>query len=303
VTRNDGYVYEERIPASRAGRTLLDHLGRAWPHSGEEEWRRRIERGLVRVDGCAADPDVLLRANQVVTWSRPPWEEPDVPGAFRVLYEDTDLLAVAKPAGLPVLPGAGFLRNTLLARVRERDPAAVPVHRLGRWTSGLVLFARTAEARSAVSRSWRTRQVRKEYRALCSGTPAFDERTIDTPIGPVAYPPLGTLHAASPAGKPASSRFTVVERRDGAFLADVVIDTGRPHQVRIHAAAAGHPLVGDPLYVAGGRPAPDGNALPGDPGYLLHAARLVLPHPASGRRLDLRSEPPSPLAGGRKALP
>lgn len=296
MTWNEGHVYEERVAASGDGRALLDHLTRAWPHSGEGEWRQRIESGRVCVDGRVAAPGLRLRTNQIITWSRPPWEEPGAPEAFAILHEDADLLAVSKPAGLPVLPGAGFLRNTLLQKVRARDPAAVPVHRLGRWTSGLVLFARTASARSALSRAWRTRQVRKEYRALCSGIPSFDELTVETPIGPVPYPPLGTVHAASPEGRPATSRFTVIERRDGAFLADVAIVTGRPHQVRIHAAAAGHPLQGDPLYRAGGQPLPDGRALPGDPGYHLHAARLVLLHPGSARELDLRCEPPPPLS-------
>ena len=103
---------------------------------------------------------------------------------------------------------------------------------------------------------------------------------------------LGTLHAAAADGKPALSQVTVIERRADAFLCDVRIATGRPHQIRIHLAAAGHPLLGDPLYGVGGVPEPDTRALPGDPGYQLHAAELSIRHPRSGDELVIACEPP-----------
>jgi 23S rRNA pseudouridine1911/1915/1917 synthase len=115
------------------------------------------------------------------------------------------------------------------------------------------------------------------------------------PIGPVPHALLGTLHAASPAGKPSLSSITVLERRADSFLCDVDIATGRPHQIRIHLAAAGHPLVNDPLYSVGGVPAPDCRALPGDPGYHLHAAKLRISHPANGNELVIECEPPALL--------
>jgi 23S rRNA pseudouridine1911/1915/1917 synthase len=294
---NSGYVYRERVAPASRGCTLLEHLARTYSHSVEAEWRRRIEAGEVCLDGRTAGADSRLEAGQLLTWSRPPWNEPDAPITWTIVHEDDHLLAVAKPAGLPTLPGAGFLENTLLARVRARDAAAVPVHRLGRWTSGLVLFARTRAMRSNLARAWRSRGIYKEYRALCAGTPSWEDLRVDAAIGPVPHPPLGTVHAADPSGRPALSRFTVLERRDGSFLAEVVIETGRPHQIRIHAAAAGHPLLGDPLYGKGGRPAPGSTALPGDPGYSLHARRLRLRHPETGSELDLVSEPPAGLEG------
>jgi 23S rRNA pseudouridine1911/1915/1917 synthase len=119
--------------------------------------------------------------------------------------------------------------------------------------------------------------------------------TISTPIGPVPHALLGSLHAASPQGKPSLTRVTVLERRADCFLCDVHIATGRPHQIRIHLAAAGHPLVGDPLYVRGGIPAPDTRALPGDPGYLLHAAEMSLLHPRTRRKVVITCEPPALL--------
>jgi 23S rRNA pseudouridine1911/1915/1917 synthase len=212
-----------------------------------------------------------------------------------VLYEDDDLIAVSKPAGLPTLPGANFLQHTLLHQVRRVAPEAKAVHRLGRWTSGLVLFARHRAARAELSRQLRAREVRKRYRALATGDPPWDGITIDRPIGPVPHALLGSVHAAANNGKPSVSRVEVLQRRSGSFLCDVHIATGRPHQIRIHLAAAGHPLVGDPLYVEGGVPAASSSAVPGDPGYLLHAVEAVLTHPANGRELVLTCPPPEEL--------
>jgi 23S rRNA pseudouridine1911/1915/1917 synthase len=105
------------------------------------------------------------------------------------------------------------------------------------------------------------------------------------------------VHAATVLGKPAFSRVTVLERRADSSLCDVRIETGRAHQIRIHLAAAGHPLLGDPLYVAGGIPAPDTNAVPGDPGYHLHSAELGFRHPGTGHELVITCEPPALLRG------
>lgn len=144
-------------------------------------------------------------------------------------------------------------------------------------------------------RQWSSNAVGKRYRARASGRPGPDEMTISARIGPVPHPVLGSVHAADPNGKPSLSRVTVLERYADSFLCDVRIETGRPHQIRIHLAAAGHPLVGDPLYAAGGLPAPGTCALPGDPGYLLHSAELSFLHPATGRISVLTCEPPPML--------
>ena len=281
--RNKGYVYREILPESLRGDQLLDYLTEKYPNSPRDDWRERIRNGQVRLEGDR------------LTWHRPPWDEPEAPRTFGVLHKDEELLAVAKPAGLPTLPGGGFLENSLLYAVREFDPSASPLHRLGRWTSGLVLFARNRSAMAKVSEAWRRSKVRKVYRGLAEGVPAQDRFEIDATIGPVPHPLLGTVHAASPEGKPSRSRVTVLEQRDECFLAEVEIETGRPHQIRIHLAAAGHPLCGDPLYQAGGLPATDSAALPGDPGYRLHAMMLELDHPAGTGPLRLYCRPPCEL--------
>ena len=293
---NRGYTYSERVGPVPEGTTVLGYLSARYAHSSPAAWRSRIAAGQVRMDGApVADPDAPLATGAELAWDRPAWEERPVPLGFAVLHRDADLLAVAKPAGLPTLPGGGYLEHTLLHVVRERYPEAAPMHRLGRWTSGVLLFARTPSARAALGRAWRRGAVGKRYRALAAGAPDQDRFEIATPIGPVPHAALGTVHAASPQGRPSRSAVTVLERRDGAFLAEVGIETGRPHQIRIHLAAAGYPLVGDPLYPAGGVPPPGATALPGDPGYLLHAMELRFAHPATGEPLTVRSAPPPAL--------
>jgi 23S rRNA pseudouridine1911/1915/1917 synthase len=292
---NEGCEYCERPGPEADGRTLLAYLSQRYRHSSEAEWAERIASGRVLIDGLPAHSESPLQSGCELVWQRPPWIEPDAPASFSVLYEDDDLLAVAKPAGLPTLPGANFLKSTLLYLVRAYAPDAAPLHRLGRWTSGLVLCSRNHRARAALMRQWSAKEVGKRYRALAGGIPDRDEMTISAPIGPVPHALLGSLHAATPDGKPSLSRVTVLERRADSFLCDVRIATGRPHQIRIHLAAAGHPLVGDPLYGMGGLPAPDTRALPGDAGYLLHSAEMSFLHPRTGREVVIESEPPALL--------
>jgi len=292
MPRNDGFTYAERLGKDAENEALLAYLCRRYGHSSPSDWRGRIESGDVLVDAEPALPEDRLRSGQRLEWRRPPWDEPEAPLTFDTLYEDDDVLAVGKPPGLPTLPGAHFLRSTLLHQVRLVAADAAPLHRLGRWTSGVVLFAKTAAARAELSRQLRAREIGKRYRALASGRPEWDRLTVDRPIGPVPHPLLGTVHAATSAGKPSLSRIEVLARLSDSFLCDVRITTGRPHQIRIHLAAAGHPLVGDPLYAAGGVPAADARSLPGDPGYKLHAAEVIFRHPRTGRVVTVTATPP-----------
>jgi 23S rRNA pseudouridine1911/1915/1917 synthase len=292
---NEGYEYCERLGPDADARTLLAYLTWRYPHSSRTEWAARIASDHVLIDGRPAPADRVLRRGCELVWQRPPWIEPDAPGTFSVLYEDNDLLAVAKPAGLPTLPGGNFLKTTLLHLVRAHAPDAAPLHRLGRWTSGLVLCAKNLHASAALVRQWSAREVGKRYRALATGLPDRDEMTIAVPIGPVPHAILASIHAAKEDGRPSLSQVTVLERYADAFLCDVHIATGRPHQIRIHLAAAGHPLQGDPLYGAGGLPLPGTHALPGDPGYLLHSAELSFIHPGTGSKMVIECEPPEVL--------
>ncbi len=299
---NQGCIVRRTLDARAAGQILLDQLLLRFEHADAGMWRDRSARGEVTVDGMVAAADAPVRPGQVIAWHRPPWVEPEAPLHFDVLFEDEHLMAVAKPSGLPTLPGAGFQEHTLLALVRARSPQASPMHRLGRGTSGVVLFCTSADARQGVQAQWRRPgAVRKRYQALLTGLPERDDFVVEVPIGRVDDPVLGWLHAACPQGKPSRSSFEVLERRQGSTLARVDIDTGRPHQIRIHAAAAGHPLLGDPLYGPGGTRAPGSQAVPGDLGYRLHAWRLALTHPATGEPVELAA--PEPEWAGRGVTP
>jgi 23S rRNA pseudouridine1911/1915/1917 synthase len=291
---NAGFEYRERVPPEAAGKTVLAYLVRRYPHSSRARWHERIVSGEVRLQDATAVVTDVLRPGQALVWRRPPWEEPPVPLAFAILYRDLHLLAVAKPRGLPSVPNGGYLDHTLLRLVRALHPEATPMQRLGRGTSGILLFARTLSARRLLAAAWREGRIERTYRALVTGIPKPPTLVIDTPIGLVPHPRLGRVHAASDCGKRSLTHVRLLADRDGKALVEARIITGRPHQIRIHLAAAGHPLVGDPLYAAGGLPAPK-PGLPGDLGYLLHAHRLSLDHPDTGRRLELECALPPEL--------
>lgn len=291
---NRGWSYREQVGPDSAGQTVLEYLTATRLHSTETEWTARIERGEVEVEGIRVRKDFVLSAGEQVTWNRPPWDEPTVPTNFDILHEDNSIVVVNKPSGLPTMPAGGFLDQTLLALIRKQYPQASPLHRLGRYTSGLVLFAKTRPAASALARAWRDRTVRKTYRAIGLGSTRAEMFVIDVPIGAVPHPLIGTVQAAVDGGKPSHSVAMVLEQRHDQTLFSIEITTGRPHQIRIHMAYAGHPLLGDPLYEAGGglKRHP---GLPGDGGYLLHAEKLQFTHPESGVRMSVTATPPPEL--------
>jgi 23S rRNA pseudouridine1911/1915/1917 synthase len=294
VTVNRGWSYREQVGPGGAGLTALDYLAATRAHSTAAEWAGRFDRGEIEIEGTRADPATVLRRGHIIVWHRPPWDEPEVPSQFAIVHEDDSLIAVDKPSGLPTMPAGGFLEHTLMHLLRRQFPEASPLHRLGRCTSGLVLFARTTVAASVLSKAWRDHEVQKTYRALVAGVVEADSQAVDAAIGPVPHPQLGRVEAASATGKASHSEVTVLERGAHDTLVQVAIATGRPHQIRIHLAFAGHPLVGDPVYgVGGGIKAHPG--LPGDGGYLLHAERLVFAHPLTAAQLTLTSRPPLAL--------
>jgi 23S rRNA pseudouridine1911/1915/1917 synthase len=317
---NDGWAYHDRItaPSQASG-----YYTARYPHSDQAAWRQRLAAGEIWCNGQQLWADGTLQAGDRLVWHRPPWQEAAVPVLPSPLFDDGDLVVFNKPSGLPVLPAGGFLRHTVLGQLEATAGAGLgvprPVHRLGRFTSGLLVCARSAGARA-----WLSAQLRestqaaaamqlpgthardpcsKIYRALLNlplrGSPllalagAAAEVLIATPIGRRPHPVLGTIWCAAdpadPQALPAQSRFRLAEQRAHGWLVQVAIATGRPHQIRIHAAAAGAPLLGDPLYAPGGLARPE--ALPGDGGYQLHAHRLALRRP-DGSLLELAAPPP-----------
>ena len=290
---NRGYAYTTIISSKYQGRTVLSHLADLYPHSTPEAWQQNLNHCEVTVAGVTARGSELLISGQTLIWNRPPWIEPDSPQHFEVLYEDLDLLAVNKPGGLPTLPGGGFMENTLLRLVQKRSPNANPVHRLGRATTGIVLFAKTSEAASKLAASWNTPGVQKIYRALARGVAQHDIYEILEPIGRVPHPRIGSVWAADVNGKPSKSVAKVISRTTSTTTFKVALYSGRPHQIRIHLASVGHPLVGDRLYGVSGQPLENHPGLPGDGGYFLHAQYLSLHHPTTGERIDLEAALPS----------
>jgi len=319
---NGGHSYRDRI-SEPAGSTIAFYVER-YPHSEQAVWEQRLAAGEIRLNGMQLRADGPLAPGDRLVWHRPPWQEAAVPvlPEHAVVFDDGDLLVLNKPSGLPVLPAGGFLDHTLLAQLEGwvtsgRLDATVgrprPVHRLGRFTSGLLVCARRSASRAWLSAQLRESTAagaaeqgqgcRKLYRALSAPLPADwsvgESRTIRRPIGQRPHPLLGAIWCAAdpadPAALPSCSTVTLLERRSQGCLLEVRIASGRPHQIRIHTAALGAPLLGDPLYRPGGEADPQ--ALPGDGGYSLHARSLNLTDPG-GRRLELEAPPPPPLVCG-----
>jgi 23S rRNA pseudouridine1911/1915/1917 synthase len=300
----------EVIPATLDGErvdrviALLTGLTRA-------EVARIVEAGAVRIGGRP----VKARSRKVAAGETLDVDLPepvqatgliadegvDVP----VVYADDDLIVVDKPAGLVVHPGAGQQQGTLvhglLARwpeLAEMDPPERPgiVHRLDKGTSGLLVVARTADARDALVAQLAARTVDRRYTALAWGLVESDEGLIDAPIQRAQTDP--TRMAIRSGGREARTRYRVESRFQNpapATLLECRLETGRTHQIRVHLAAIGHPLVGDPRY---GRGAPDGAArvvrLPAGRVWL-HAGRLSFDHPTTGQRLSFTSPIPTDL--------
>jgi len=290
---NEGHVYRHRVPPEAAGRELLAYHVARFPHSDRAAWQRSIHEGRVRRNGRAAGAEERLVAGDELEFHRPPWREPEAPLSFGVVLEDEVLLVLEKPAGLQVLPGGPFHARTLLHLARASSPEraqCAPVHRLGRGTSGLILLGKSAGARAELSRQLRSGGVRRTYLARVQGCGLPPSSVARQPIGPVELGPW-TVPGVSAAGRAAETRLRVLERRPerGETLVAAQPISGRANQIRIHLAAAGAPLVGEPLYGSDGLPR--STACSAEGGYLLHAAGLGFRHPATGRWLRLRSRP------------
>jgi 23S rRNA pseudouridine1911/1915/1917 synthase len=255
-------------------------------------------------DGRRPRSSASVRAGQILHLDRPAPNEPDVPRHFEVLYEDADVLALDKPAGLPMHPSAKFYRNTLTTLLRERypDEALQIAHRIDRETSGVLLVARTPSAASWLKRAFARRAVDKSYVALVKGQPP-DEGVIDHPIKLLDSPSHVMMGPAAD-GLKAVTRFRVVQRYAGHALCAAHPETGRQHQIRVHLAAIGHPIVGDKIYGAGERyfmRACDEEASAGRisdellaifdglPRHALHAHRLTFPHPRTRAPMTIES--------------
>ncbi len=286
------------VPPSLAGLRLDQALARLLPGHSRSRLKGWIDAGRVAVDGEAAPPRRRLAGGERIDVEAPDAEPiADEPQAMdlAIVHEDASVIVVDKPAGLVVHPGAGNRDGTLLNALLHRDPglAAVAragiVHRLDKDTSGLMVVARTPEAQTDLVRQLAARTVKREYLALAQGDIAKPV-TIDARIG--RHPTRRTEMAVVERGREARTHVAPVERFGTATLVRCALDTGRTHQIRVHLAAVGHPIVGDPAY--GSR-----RAAPGVPAFgrqALHAQRLVFTHPATRRERAFESPLPADFA-------
>ncbi len=293
--------------ADEAAGTRLDiYLAGLLADCSRSQLQRLIKDGSVRIGARTVRPNTTLHAGDVVTVEVPapgPATPVAEPLPLSIVYEDSDLIVIDKPAGMVVHPGAGHasgtLVNALLHHITDLSGiggALRPgiVHRLDRGTSGLLVVAKNDAAHLELSRQFHDREVEKEYTALVWGL-VHAGRRIDLPIGrdPVSR---HKMSARARRARSAVTRITRATELGGVTLAQVAIATGRTHQIRVHLSAIGHPIVGDPTYGGVKRhlPAPL-RALASLDRPFLHAARLVLHHPADGRRMEFTAPLPADL--------
>ena len=263
-----------------------------------------------RADGTRRRPSERVRAGENVVLVRPPFEEPNVPLSFDVVYEDDALLAVDKPAGLPVHPSATYHKNTLTYLLRQRFGPNAPqiAHRLDRETSGLLLCGRTRAAERNLKIGFENRRVSKRYLAIVRGVMPDDEGRIELPMDR-AKEGLHILMEVTPEGEgyPSVTRYRVVARREGATLVSLAPESGRQHQLRVHLSAIGFPIIGDKLYgPEGSQPFLDYietgmtdelRQRLGHDRQALHAYELEFMHPTQGTPMTLRAPLAEDLVG------
>ncbi len=295
------------VPAELAGLRFDQALARMFPDYSRSRLREWIERGEARLEGAAARPrQRVLGGERVALRAEVAARTADAPEAIPldIVHQDEAVIVIDKPAGLVVHPGAGNRDGTLVNALLALEPGleALPraglVHRLDRLTSGLLLVARTLPAHTRLVADLQARAVTRQYRAVVCGR-MTGGGTVDAPIG--RHPVRRTQMAVrEEGGRPARTHYRVAERLADHTVVDVRLETGRTHQIRVHMAHIGHPLVGDPEY--GGRlrlPRGAGEelraVLTGFRRQALHASRLIFTHPVSGERLDLSSALPADM--------
>jgi 23S rRNA pseudouridine1911/1915/1917 synthase len=296
------------VPAECRGWRLDHFLKRRIGRMSRTRIQSIIVEQIFFADGRRARPSSVVRAGEIILLRRPAPIEPAVPRHFEILYEDDRVLVIDKPAGLPMHTTAKFWRNTLTALLRDRYPNQPMelAHRIDRETSGVLLIARDRAAASFLTQAFAARTVDKTYLALVKGHPP-DEGRIDMPLALLdtrSRVMMGAAPAGTP-GLPAVTRFRVLRRLPGHALCAAHPETGRQHQIRVHFAGIGHPIVGDKLYGAGEalfmRACDEGvtdellAAFDGLPRHALHAHRLTFPHPTTRAPVTVESPLPADL--------
>ncbi len=268
----------------------------ATPLGSRSRAQTLIDGGRVRVDGRERPKRHTVTPGELITVEPPepaPGQVDDAPAPYTIAYEDEYLLVVDKPAGVVVHPARGHRTGTLaqavagLAAGGEGPWRAGIVHRLDRDTSGLLVIAKRDDVHVALKELLAARELRREYLALVQGTPSARAGTVDAPVGRDRRDRM-RMSIDSEVPREARTHFEIERLLPRSTLLRVVLDTGRTHQIRVHMAAIGHPVCGDPQY---GRPGEYGLAR-----QFLHATRLAFVHPVSGTPVDVQSPLPADLA-------
>jgi 23S rRNA pseudouridine1911/1915/1917 synthase len=300
-----------RVEDDVDGWRLDRYLRHKIPRLSRTRIQRVIERQLT-IDGAPAKAATRLRRRQLILIRRPAPPEPTVPRHFTVLVDDGDVLALDKPAGLPMHPTARYHFNTLTRLLGERFPGE-PLqiaHRLDRETSGVVLVARGPLAARGLKMAFAARRVEKRYLALAHGQVRDGLGTIDLPLR-LSKGPIRVQMEVAPDGLPSRTRWRVVERLRGHTLVECRPETGRQHQIRAHLSAIGHPIVGDKLYgedprlftsFCDGGWTPTLAARLGLPRQALHASEVTFPHPRTGQPTNVRAPLPADMEGYLEVL-
>jgi 23S rRNA pseudouridine1911/1915/1917 synthase len=288
------------VPTDYAGLRLDAALARLCPEHSRSRLQSWLRQGWVTVDGAAADPKRKVWGGERVALAVEPEGDAvaDRPEAIAlsVVFEDEYLVVIDKPAGLVVHPGSGNRTGTMMNALLHHAPqlAAIPragiVHRLDKDTSGLLVVAKTLAAQTDLVRQLQARTVKRHYLALVHGALAKDG-TVDAPVG--RHPVHRTKMAVVERGREARTHYAVRQRFARATLLECRLETGRTHQIRVHMAAVGHPLVGDPAY---GKRRSGDVRLDAFPRQALHAWRLALVHPATGAQIAWESPLPADMA-------
>jgi 23S rRNA pseudouridine1911/1915/1917 synthase len=286
------------IPPEHAGRRLDQSLAELLAQYSRSRLQQWIDAGEVRLDGLPATRRQKVWGGEAVEL-HPRADPSEV--AFRpeaidlaVVYEDAAVLVLDKPVGRVVHPGAGNWEGTLLNALLHHAPtlAGIPragiVHRLDKDTSGLMVVAKTLSAQTHLVRALQAREVKRVYRAVALGRFEHGEAEIDAPIG--RHPTQRTRMAVVASGKPAQTHYRVLRQFADCAWVECHLRTGRTHQIRVHLAHIGHPLLGDSVY-AGRRHAPRAF-----PRQALHAFQLGFTHPDSGEVLRFESPLPVDMA-------
>lgn len=271
--------------------TLIDFLMRRFHYHTRAEWVERIRSASVTINDGPADPEHLLRTKELIVYLPPVVPEPPVDDRFTVLYEDEDLLAVAKSGNIPSTPSGKYWHNCL-RHVLQRKlglPEVHAIHRLDRETSGINLFAKNRKAAGLLGDTFHAGLVEKRYAAILKGHLPVRELLVNAPLQ-AAGSSVSIKQAVHAEGRASQTRFRLRALLPEASLVDVIPVTGRTHQIRAHASFLGYPVWGDHLY---GVPDEDFIAYLHSPSrdwtsrHLLHAKGLRFPHPSTGRMVSV----------------